>query len=155
MEITCDFCEVKFIYKNGRSHYNRSKKHYCSNLCLSKANIIHGLASKKLTGKQDKRYRIWSNASKRAKKKGFEFNITIDDIPEIPKYCIVLGIEIKENTTHAPLDSSPSLDRIDSTKGYIKGNIRIISNRANRIKSDSTVEELELILKDMKSYESS
>ena len=71
-----------------------------------------------------------------------------EDIPEIPKYCPVLGIEIKSNTTNAPLDSSPSLDRIDSSKGYIKGNVRIISNRANRIKSDATIEELRKVLED-------
>ena len=37
---------------------------------------------------------------------------------------------------------SPSIDRIDSTKGYTKDNIQIISWRANRIKNDSTPEEL-------------
>ena len=47
-----------------------------------------------------------------------------------------------------PLDSSPSLDRINPKYWYIKWNIRIISNRANRIKSDASIEEIRLILKD-------
>ena len=80
--------------------------------------------------------------------KGLEFNLSLDDIPEIPDSCPVLGIKIRENDTNAPLDSSPSVDRIDNTKGYVKGNIRIISNRANRIKADATIDELRRVLRD-------
>ena len=89
------------------------------------------------------------NDTKRAKKKGIEFNLTLDDIPQIPVVCPVLGIPIIPNDgISAPSDNSPSIDRIDSTKGYIKGNIRIISNRANRIKADATVDELRMVLED-------
>ena len=42
--------------------------------------------------------------------------------------------------------SSPSMDRIDPKKGYVEGNVVWISNKANTIKSDSTVKELEKIL---------
>jgi len=153
MEVICDYCKKTFNYKGGKVHFNRSKHHFCNNECLSKHNTIHGLASKKKTGKQDKRYRIWCNIKKRAKLKGIEFDLKIEDIPEIPKYCPILGIEIIPNNTNKPLDSSPSLDRINNKKGYIKDNIRIISNRANRIKSDATLEELKMIIKDMEQYE--
>jgi hypothetical protein len=81
------------------------------------------------------------NRSKsRAKKKGFEHNITIDDIL-IPDKCPLLGIPLikGENSVHA---NSPTLDRIDSTKGYVKGNVWVISYKANTIKSDATPEEL-------------
>ena len=81
------------------------------------------------------------NRSKsRAKKKGFEHNITIDDIL-IPDKCPLLEIPIikGENSVHA---NSPTLDRIDSTKGYVKGNVWVISYKANTIKSDATPEEL-------------
>lgn len=144
MEITCNYCNKKFDYKSGPAHYNRSKKHYCSIHCLCESNRKY----KEYHSKKNKKYLIWCSAKKRAKIKNMEFNITVEDIPDIPKYCSVLGIELKSNSTNSPLDSSPSIDRIDSSKGYVKGNIRIISNRANRIKSDATIDELRKVLKD-------
>lgn len=155
MEVTCDYCRLKYNYTGGKAHYSRTKYHYCSRVCQAygnnviKGNIISGKASKK-NSKDYKQYQILEGAKKRSKLKNIEFNIDIFDIPEIPKTCPVLGIKIIANTTNSPLDSSPSIDRIDPNKGYIKGNIRIISNRANRIKSDATIDELELILKDLK-----
>jgi hypothetical protein len=38
--------------------------------------------------------------------------------------------------------ASPSLDRIDHTRGYEPGNVRIISFRANTLASDASPEEL-------------
>ena len=92
---------------------------------------------------------------KRAKLKGLEFNLTLNDIPQIPDICPVLGIPIIPNDgTSTPTDNSPSIDRIDNKKGYIKGNIRIISNRANRIKSDATIDELRKVLEDYERIQS-
>lgn len=87
--------------------------------------------------KTSKQYRLWCSARARANTKGREFNIEVSDVV-IPKVCPVLGIPMK----------SPSIDRIDSAKGYVKGNIRVISNRANTLKNNATVEELRLILED-------
>jgi len=155
MEIKCDYCGKMFNYTECLSHFNRAKNHYCSRSCqgngnnIKQGNNLHGLAIRR-NGKQDKRYRVWCNVKKRAKQQGVEFNLEVEDIPEIPKICPVLGIKIMENINPSPLDSSPSLDRINPNAGYIKGNIRFISNRANRIKSDATLEELKLVLKDSK-----
>lgn len=75
----------------------------------------------------------------RAIVKGLPFEITVDDVRQMtPSHCPVLGIEL---TYGGPLDSSPSIDRLDNTKGYTRNNVRIISTRANRIKSDGTAEE--------------
>jgi hypothetical protein len=41
--------------------------------------------------------------------------------------------------------NSPSIDRIDPERGYVKGNIKIISFRANQIKSDASHQELKLV----------
>ena len=143
--IKCAQCGKPFVFRGGKTHFDRNDNHYCSIKCLGE----HNRKYKELHNKSNKRYSIWCSAKRRAKKKGFEFNITLDDIPQIPDVCPVLGIPIIINVgEHCPSDNSPSLDRIDSSKGYIKGNIRIISNRANRIKADATAEELRKVLND-------
>ncbi|WP_152524716.1 hypothetical protein [Novosphingobium lindaniclasticum] len=72
------------------------------------------------------------------------FSLTYLDIV-IPDHCPILGIKLERGTSYG-LDTSPSLDRIVPKLGYVPGNVRVISNRANRIKSDSTPEELSRIL---------
>ena len=79
-------------------------------------------------------------AKKRALKKGLEFNLELCDVV-IPRYCPILGIPLYTSKLNA--DCSPSIDRIDNSKGYTKNNINIISTRANRIKNDSTFNEIE------------
>jgi predicted RND superfamily exporter protein len=44
---------------------------------------------------------------------------------------------------------TPSLDRIDSKKGYTPDNVWVISHRANQIKNDATIEELKLITENL------
>ena len=154
IKTTCDFCGKEFEFISGIAHFKRRPEHFCSQTCqanrqnIKQGNKLHGLAGH--GDKKDKRYTIWCGAKKRAKLKGQEFNLEIEDIPAIPEFCPILNIKIVANKTHSPLDSSPSLDRIDSNKGYTKGNIQIISNRANRIKSDATIEEIELLLNFMR-----
>ncbi len=81
------------------------------------------------------------NAKARAKDRGLEFNITKDDI-FIPEFCPILGIRLQVNDGIADRDSSPSLDRVDSSSGYIKGNIRVISWLANKYKSNLSIEHI-------------
>lgn len=90
--------------------------------------------------KQDWVFHALMAAKARAKKLGLEFNITEKDVI-LPDYCPILGLKLEVANKHRT-DSSPSLDRVDNTKGYIKGNIHIISWRANKIKSNATLEEL-------------
>lgn len=95
--------------------------------------------------RNDGRFNLYESARDRAKIKGIEFTITIDDII-IPDTCPVLGIPLKTNKLGTDISSSPSIDRIDNSKGYIKDNIAIISHRANTLKNDGTIEELELLI---------
>lgn len=83
---------------------------------------------------------LLSAARRRAKISGLEFNITHKDV-QIPLYCPVIGIPLITNTKRQNANS-PSIDRIDNTKGYIKGNVRVISWRINHRKSDMTIYEI-------------
>lgn len=90
------------------------------------------------------------NAKKRAAQKGMAFDLDRDYLFEIaPTHCPYLGVKLRWEvetgcavTTRAH-SNSPSLDRIDNSKGYVKGNVVIVSHRANSIKRDAT--EVELI----------
>jgi hypothetical protein len=82
------------------------------------------------------------NASRqRARRLGLNFGIQIGDI-KIPRVCPILGIPLEPGKGRGSRhEGSPTLDRTDPTKGYIQGNISVISYRANRIKNDGTAEE--------------
>ena len=79
-------------------------------------------------------------AKYRTKKSGLEFNIDIKDII-IPEFCPILGIPIiiGKEKVHA---NSPSIDRIDSNNGYMKGNVQVISYKANACKGNLSLQEM-------------
>lgn len=86
-------------------------------------------------------------AAKRAQERGLEFDLVYEDLV-YPTHCPVLGIELENDTSDR--NTSPALDRFDNDKGYTMDNVRIISGRANDLKKDGTVEEIEAILEYMK-----
>ena len=88
-------------------------------------------------------YRMWYWAKNRAEEKGLPFNIEVSDIV-IPDICPLLEIPLKVCKSAAG-DSSPSLDRLIPHLGYVKGNILVISFRANQIKNCASLDELMLI----------
>lgn len=79
-------------------------------------------------------------AKRRAKKYGFECDLKVTDI-HIPEKCPVLGIPIFQSDARQT-HNSPSIDRIDSSKGYTSDNIIVVSWRANWLKNNATPEEL-------------
>lgn len=83
-------------------------------------------------------------AKKRAKTKNIDFSLTPKDV-SIPDVCPVLGIPMFKGTQKMG-HNSPSLDRIDNTRGYVKGNVRVISWRANNLKGDATLDELRALV---------
>lgn len=90
--------------------------------------------------RRDIRPHLLAAARFRAKKAGLPFDITVDDIP-VPKRCPVLGIPLRVGEG-ACTDNGPSVDRIVNSKGYVKGNVLVISRLANRIKTDATPEQV-------------
>ena len=111
----------------------------------------HNPRNKKSKGERkadDRRYNMYHNAKHRAKKKGLPFTITIDDIV-IPEKCPLLGIDlISTNDKRNP--HNPSLDQVLPGNGYTPDNIQVISSRANWLKGDATLTEMETLVTNWK-----
>ena len=95
---------------------------------------------------------MFIQARRRAKRKNLPFDIDKEFVRSIvTTHCPVFGMPLEWSCMRGgkstALPNSPSLDRIDPTKGYIKGNVWIISHRANQIKSDASHDELKLVAK--------
>lgn len=92
---------------------------------------------------------LLARAKTRSNERGHRFNLDISDI-KIPEYCPILGLKLitrSDPDDPTTLDHVASIDKIVSELGYVKGNVQIISYRANQLKNDASVEEMELITK--------
>ena len=87
---------------------------------------------------------VLRKAKFRAKRYGLPFNLSLDDIV-IPKTCPIFGFPLRVATGRHD-HQSPALDRIIPSKGYVKGNIRVISQRANVLKRDASLAELKKLV---------
>lgn len=97
-------------------------------------------------------YSMWDQAKRRSFRKGIDFTITIEDVV-IPDVCPLLGLRLAIDVSsgvQGPKNCSPTLDRIDNTKGYVPGNVRAISWRANLLKRDATLQELEFLVENLR-----
>jgi hypothetical protein len=86
---------------------------------------------------------IIRNTKFMAKRRGINFNLTFEDF-DLPEYCPILNIKLtfgKESSGNH--FSHASLDRIDNSKGYIKGNVIVMSRMANAMKNSANFEQLE------------
>ena len=86
-------------------------------------------------------YLIWYRAKQNAKTYSRDFDLEIEDII-IPTHCPYLGVELIYDINNHNSPNYFSIDRIDSSKGYVKGNIQVISHLANTMKSKANTEEL-------------
>lgn len=115
----------------------------------------HYLKYKETINKNTRKYlashqeiRMFTTAKHRARKCNIDFTILVEDL-EIPSYCPLLGLPITNIYGKGRQQTNASLDRIDSSKGYTKDNIQIISDLANRMKQDATPEQLVIFAKNI------
>jgi len=85
--------------------------------------------------------RLLYRAHKRHREEGYNFNLGIEDIV-IPEVCPYLDLKLSTDPADHKKSNYATIDRIDSSKGYVKGNIQVISLKANSMKSSSTEEQL-------------
>ena len=89
---------------------------------------------------------LWTVTKDRANRSDLDFNIEITDIV-VPDLCPVFNIPLVYMTPY-----SASVDRIDPSKGYVKGNIQVISRKANIMKNNATQKELEMFAEWAKTF---
>lgn len=137
----------KSAQKLGLKEYFTGKPCPKGHIALRKVNARTCLICSRETSLRNNRIYAKRNPEKillqaakdRARRNGREFTLKLEDI-QIPLLCPVFETRME----------SPSIDRIDNSKGYTKDNIRVISNRANTLKRDGTLEEMVAIVRYMK-----
>lgn len=97
---------------------------------------------------RERRLLSWSRD--RSKRTGVPNTLEIEDI-KIPEVCPVLGIPLFYGDG-VSCDNSPTIDRIVPEVGYVPGNIIVVSNRANRIKSNASWRELQMLTRFYEKY---
>lgn len=117
---------------------------YCRSCGRIRKTTDYGRALRRAWYHRDPRLTMLQNAKAGARRAGVPFDLRKEDV-HIPARCQVLGmpLEVGSGKRH---DGSPSIDRVVPERGYVKDNIRIISWRANRLKSDATLAELRRVV---------
>ncbi len=167
--IVCKGCDQElpkefFAIDKERATGRRYKCRACSAAEFKRWQQTAGYAKRLAKGveqraalKQTDPRRRWAgmalnNAKKRAKQRGLPFSITLNWLIEAAgDACPLLGTPLNYANTVSAADS-PAVDRIDSANGYTPDNCWVISMKANRIKSDATVGEIETLAKALRVY---
>lgn len=129
------------IYISNQISISKSQVQYIRKRIGLKTNFIERTYMNKTDRRKGK---IIGNLKHSAKRKGLEFNLEYTDL-ELPKYCPILGYKLQYGYNPNNLYNA-SIDRIDNSKGYIKGNIIIISRLANLMKNQANFNELQLFI---------
>ncbi len=126
--------------RTARYREKHPEKIRAQQAAYKKADPARHLKNKRDWFRRHPHVRLAQLARARAKKLGLECTITRDDV-FVPDLCPALGIPLFVGDTGLT-DNSPTIDRIDNSRGYTPDNIVVVSWRANRIKSNVTVDDL-------------
>ena len=127
--------------KGDREWYALNKKKVRARYDRDKDRILE---RKKRLRAEDPIPHMLAVAKSRAKKKGLPFSLKREDIT-VPDRCPVFGLPLRTSRGRLSRDS-PSLDRIHNSKGYVPGNVIVVSLRANHLKLDATIDELRTLV---------
>jgi hypothetical protein len=155
----CRFCKrdrplARFKLTRSKPHqqgYYPSKCRDCHNAVLRerrKVNPAPARAAVRRWIEKDPAGYIRCALQNRARKQGVPFNLTTHDIREMlasTPVCPVFGILLRRSATGRMEDDSPSFDRELAAAGYVRGNVTVISWRANHLKNNATATELRQI----------
>ena len=139
----CSFCKKKLSIEKFRAVSRKNWRGQYPQCKICESSLM------KVKYKKNPIPQMLSNAKIRAKQKGVDFNLTSQYLKKIfPKdnKCPITGLNFEFgyiNKEKINKNNSPSLDRIIPSKGYVIGNVMVISDLMNRMKQDSTFEDIE------------
>lgn len=87
---------------------------------------------------------LLQGARRRARAGGYACTITLADIV-IPEFCPLLGVKLQPGKNFK-CPTSPSLDKMKPELGYVPGNVWVVSYRANTLKNDASLAELQMLV---------
>lgn len=122
-----------------RSRERNRKRVRAYNKTWAKANPEKIAAAQRRWRRKNYLKMLIQYAERRAKSAGLQFKISTQDLV-IPACCPWLGIPLKIDGL---MDNRPTIDRVNNKKGYVPNNVEVISWRANRLKNNATLAELE------------
>jgi hypothetical protein len=134
--------DCKILKPLGSFHKMKQCTFGVSNVCK----VCRQIQTQKHWVNKPYKKKMYDRAKTRSTALGREFTITMDDF-DIPEECPVFKRPF-EYTPGSPW--VPSIDRIDSSKGYVPGNVTVMSWRANALKNDITMYEAIMLAEYMK-----
>lgn len=139
----CDYRNKEEWRTDNRDRVNRNERERKKVSPVAKDKQKRDKAKERAKKSEDHSYRLWCYARSRYNKYGVPFDIEPEDIV-VPEFCPVLGVKLEKGEGTVQ-HCSPSLDRIIPALGYVKGNIVVVSHRANTMKNDATVAQLGML----------
>jgi hypothetical protein len=123
---------------------NRRTSNY---ICIQCASEIYNKSDRNNYRFGDTFYRQFCQRQQAAKQKDILFTISFEEI-EQPEYCPVLGIKLNYGWSglNRRDDAKATIDKVIPELGYVSGNVFVISWRANKLKSNMTLDELQKIM---------
>lgn len=97
----------------------------------------------------------WMGLKDRCDTKKFEFSLTVADVRRLltTRYCYYTGIDMQEAKDSGNTQHCRSIDRVDSSKGYVKGNVVACSTTVNKLKGDLTLKQIKQLTRRWEKFE--
>lgn len=142
-------CDCGTEVTRTTSSLKRGGLKHCGCECIRRG-MVPNIKPGRMGFKHTRQSRLLGDVKRRAKVAGEPCDLEIADL-ETPDFCPALGIPLDWNAG-VRADNLPSIDKVRPELGYTKGNVRMISYRANRLKSDASAEDIEGILRYIKTH---
>ena len=146
----CDWRAICKCHNCGNDYYDADqqalKRGYTKSCGCDKSKYkkITGDKNKNFKGYEEIRGKTWADIKKKASKRNISFEIDIKYAWELflkqDRKCALSNIPIKFGRVQYRLETTASLDRIDSNKPYVKGNIQWVHKSVNLMKNDLSEE---------------